>query len=144
MSKKVLYRTSVTNVGGRSGKVQSDDGALSLQVRQPTSLGGPEGNYTNPEQLFAAAYAACFGGTLEALGKGKNLSHASVTVEVAVCHQEGSGYVLSVTIFAHLPELSPEEANALVKRAHQVCPYSKAVRNNIEVLLFANQVQVAS
>lgn len=135
MLTKIYYTATVTNVGARTGNVKSDDGVLDLEVRQPVSLGGPKGNYTNPEQLFAAAYAACFGGALQAAGKGKNMSDAAVTVKVHIGQDEAGGFGLGVEIHVSLPHLRKEEAEEIVRRAHETCPYSKATRGNIDVKL---------
>lgn len=135
MLTKIHYTASVTNVGARTGSVKSDDGILDLEVRQPQALGGPKGNFTNPEQLFAAAYAACFGGALQAAGKGKNMADATVTVLVHIGSDSEGGFGLGAEIHVSLPHVSKEEAQAIVERAHATCPYSKAVRGNIDVKL---------
>jgi Ohr subfamily peroxiredoxin len=135
MLSKIHYTATVTNTGARTGNVKSDDGVLDLEVRQPVALGGPQGNYTNPEQLFAAAYAACFGGALQAAGKGKNMADASVTVQVHIGSEVEGGYGLAAEIHVALPHLSKEEAEEIVDKAHQTCPYSKATRGNIDVKL---------
>ncbi|WP_250631397.1 organic hydroperoxide resistance protein [Rhodoflexus caldus] len=135
MLNKIHYTASVTNVGARTGNVKSDDGVLDLEVRQPVALGGPKGNYTNPEQLFAAAYAACFGGALQAAGKGKNMADATVTVKVHIGNEIEGGFGLGAEIHVSLPHLSKAEAEEIVDKAHATCPYSKATRGNIDVKL---------
>ncbi|WP_448519446.1 organic hydroperoxide resistance protein [Rhodoflexus sp.] len=135
MLSKIHYTATVTNTGARTGNVKSDDGILDLEVRQPQALGGPKGNFTNPEQLFAAAYAACFGGALQAAGKGKNLTDATVTVLVHIGTDKEGGYGLGAEIHVALPHLSRQEAEELVATAHNTCPYSKATRGNIDVKL---------
>lgn len=135
MLNKIHYTATVTNTGARTGNVKSDDGVLDLEVRQPAALGGPQGDYTNPEQLFAAAYAACFGGALQVAGKGKNMTDATVTVKVHIGNEIEGGYGLGAEIHVALPHLSKEEAEAIVDKAHATCPYSKATRGNIDVKL---------
>ena len=135
-----LYTTEVTNIGARTGAVKSADGALELQVRQPAELGGPkEPRYTNPEQLFGATYSSCFGGALAAVGKGKNMRDGEVTAKVILGNDETGGFGIAVELFVSLPHLSLEEATEVVEKAHQVCPYSKAIRGNVDVKLFVNQ-----
>jgi lipoyl-dependent peroxiredoxin len=136
MLTNTLYSTEVTNIGARTGGIKSSDGALELQVRQPAELGGPkEPRYTNPEQLFGAAYSSCFGGALGAAGKGKNMRDATVTVKVDLGNDETGGFGIAAEIMVHLPHLSADEAQEVVEKAHQICPYSKAIRGNIDVKL---------
>ena len=137
MLNEIMYTAEVTNLGARTGSVSSSDGVLELQVRQPQVLGGPvDGKYTNPEQLFAAAYAACFGGALAGVGKGKNMKDATVTAKVHIGKAD-TGYGIGAELHVVLPHLSQEEAQTLVENAHQLCPYSKATRGNIDVKLVA-------
>jgi len=140
MLTEIVYTTEVTNVGARTGAVKSADGALELQVRQPAELGGPkEPRYTNPEQLFGATYSSCFGGALAAAGKGKNLRDGEVTAKVLLGKDETGGFGIAVELHVQLPHLSLEEATEVIEKAHQICPYSKAIRGNVAVKLVVNQ-----
>jgi len=132
---KILYTARATAFGGRDGKVKSDDGILDLTVTPPTGLGG-KGGATNPEQLFAAGYAACFGSAVQHVARLKKVKTGPVEISAEVgIGPVGSGFGLSVKLSAHLPELSREAALELVETAHQVCPYSNATRGNIPVTL---------
>lgn len=130
---KVLYTAAATATGGRNGEVKSDNGVLDLQVRAPKAMGGANDDYTNPEQLFAAGYAACFDSALNHIIRLEKIKTGttSVTANVSIGPLEGGAFGLAVNI----PEVSIEEAQRLTERAHQVCPYSNATRNNIEVKL---------
>lgn len=134
---KVLYTASATAEGGRNGKVATSDGALALDLTVPSKMNGPGGEGTNPEQLFAAGYAACFSGTLEMLTQkaGEDPSGASVTAEVGIGAVEGGRFALAVTLAVHLPSVAPDAARQLAERAHVVCPYSNATRGNVPVTL---------
>ncbi|MCZ8544131.1 organic hydroperoxide resistance protein [Mesorhizobium qingshengii] len=133
-----LYSTQARAVGGRAGHVQSDDGLLSLDLAMPKELGG-KGGATNPEQLFAAGYAACFESALRFIaGKQKlPLQDASVTATVSLHTNAQGGFVLGVSLAAETKGLDQAAAEALVSAAHQVCPYSNAIKGNIEVALSA-------
>ena len=134
---KVLYTAVATATGGRNGQVKSDNGVLDLQVRAPKAMGGANDDYTNPEQLFAAGYAACFDSALNhtiRLEKVKT-SETSVTAKVSIGPLDGGAFGLAVELAVNVSEVSIEEAQRLTERAHQVCPYSNATRNNIEVKL---------
>lgn len=138
MAMTALYTAVATADGdGRNGHVRSDDGLIDAELRMPTGLGGP-GGATNPEQLFAAGYAACF---LSAL-KGSKAQHgvaiedASVTAEVAIGPREDQGFGLAVQLNVELGGgVSQAEAEKAVATAHEMCPYSHATRGNIEVRL---------
>ncbi|MFB7935265.1 MULTISPECIES: organic hydroperoxide resistance protein [unclassified Streptomyces] len=129
-----LYTAVATATHGREGRTVSSDGTLDLALGMPQALGG-NGQGTNPEQLFAAGYAACFGSALGLVGRGAkvDVSDAAVTAEVSIGKQ-GEGFGLAVTLRVELPD-SVDEATGrkLVEQAHQVCPYSNATRGNIEV-----------
>ena len=132
-----LYTAVATARGGRTGEVVSDDGVLDLELAYPKELGGPEnGVKTNPEQLFAAGYAACFLNALNRLARegGTPVDGAEMTARVGIGH-DGPKFGLKVTLEGRLPGLSPEDGRALMEQAHHVCPYSRATRGNIEVLL---------
>ena len=133
-----LYSTQARAVGGRAGHVQSDDGLLSLDLAMPKELGG-KGGATNPEQLFAAGYAACFESAMRFIaGKQKlPLQDASVTANVSLHTNAQGGFVLGVSLAAETKGLDQAAAEALVSAAHQVCPYSNAIKGNIEVALSA-------
>ncbi len=133
-----LYSTQARAVGGRAGHVQSDDGLLSLDLALPKELGG-KGGATNPEQLFAAGYAACFESAMRFIaGKQKlPLQDASVTVNVSLHSNDQGGFVLGVALAAETKGLDQAAADALVSAAHQVCPYSNAIKGNVEVALSA-------
>ncbi len=134
-----FYTAEATGKGGRNGSVKSSDGIIDLPVRMPSAMGGSGGEFTNPEQLFAAGYAACFGGAIGAVAKGRNVSEATVTTKVSIGKTESGGFGLAVELHVQLPNLTKEEATQVVHDAHQVCPYSVATRGNIEVILFANE-----
>ncbi|MEU0388856.1 organic hydroperoxide resistance protein [Streptomyces chartreusis] len=129
-----LYTAVATATHGREGRAVSSDGVLDLALGMPQAMGG-NGQGTNPEQLFAAGYAACFGSALGLVGRQAkvDVSDAAVTAEVSIGKQ-GEGFGLAVTLRVELPD-SVDEATGrkLVEQAHQVCPYSNATRGNIEV-----------
>jgi osmotically inducible protein OsmC len=130
-----LY-TAAATANGREGRAVSSDGQLDLTLAFPASLGG-NGKGTNPEQLFAAGYAACFASALGVVGRNAKVDtgEASVTAEVSL-NKEGEGFALSVVLRVELPEeLQNETGRQLVEAAHQVCPYSNATRGNIPVEL---------
>ncbi|HET7501484.1 MAG TPA: organic hydroperoxide resistance protein [Kofleriaceae bacterium] len=130
---KRLYTASATSTGGRDGRARTDDGTLDLAIAPPKGLGGT-GNGTNPEQLFATGYAACFASAIGAVARAKKVTPGPVTVTTKVTLGTlGQGYGLAVELEASLPELPRDQAEALVQAAHQVCPYSNATRGNIVV-----------
>jgi osmotically inducible protein OsmC len=128
-----LYSTKATALAGRNGSVATDDGKVSLELSYPKEMGG-SGKGSNPEQLFAAGYAACFSNAiLHVAGAAKiKLKAAPVTAEVGIVPREDGGFALTVSLDINL-DLPQADADNLVKTAHQVCPYSNAVRNNIDV-----------
>jgi Ohr subfamily peroxiredoxin len=131
---KRLYTATATATGGRDGRAKSDDGILDLALVPPKSLGGGGATGTNPEQLFAAGYAACFGSAIGAVARAKKITTGPVSVTTKVTlGTVGQGYGLAVELEASLPELPRDQAEALVAAAHQVCPYSNATRGNIVV-----------
>lgn len=127
------YTTSVSVKGGRQGHAISDDGVLDVQLRTPKLNGVSEG--TNPEQLFAAAWAGCFGGALGAVSRGEGVDTSDATVTVAVSQGPDSdgGYGLAAKIDVSIPGVDKAKAQELVDAAHQMCPYSKATRGNVDV-----------
>ena len=134
---KVLYTAVATATGGRNGQVKSDNGVLDLEVRAPKAMGGANDDYTNPEQLFAAGYAACFDSALNHIIRIEkvNTRATSVTAKVSIGSIENGAFGLAVELVVNISEVSIEEAQRLTERAHQVCPYSNATRNNVEVKL---------
>jgi osmotically inducible protein OsmC len=126
-----LYTATVTSHGGRDGVVRSSDGHLDLKIGTPE-----DGEGTNPEQLFAAAYSACFHSALKSVAKSKQVEakDSEVTANVTL-HQQDKDYHLSVQMDIAIPGLEEAEVMELAEAAHQVCPYSKATRSNIEVEL---------
>lgn len=128
-----LYTARASAVGGREGRVTSDDGFIDQQLQLPSGLGG-KGGATNPEQLFAAGYAACFEGALRLVARtrGVAISSAKVEAEVDIGKDETS-FGLAVRLHAHVGGVDDATAQALADGAHQVCPYSKATRGNIPV-----------
>lgn len=135
---KPLYTAEGTATGGRDGKATSSDGVLDLDLRPPVEMGGPGGG-TNPEQLFAIGYAACFQSALGVVARRAKVSveGSTVTGRVTIGTIGGGGFGLAVELAVHLPGIDDDEAHSLVEAAHQVCPYSNATRGNIEVALTA-------
>ncbi len=132
---QVLYTALATAWGGRDGKVTSADGRLDLQLSMPRSLGGDDGAGTNPEQLFAAGYSACFHSALKLVAAGHQVVVSVSGVSVTGHLVSDDGFSISAAIEAELPGVDPQLARQLVEEAHQVCPYSKATRGNIPVAL---------
>jgi osmotically inducible protein OsmC len=134
---KVLYRAEATATGGRDGKATSSDGVLDVKLGVPKEMGGAGGAATNPEQLFAAGYSACFLGAMKFVAGQKKISvpaDTSVTGKVGI-GQIPQGFGIEVDLTVKLPGMDRAQAEALVEAAHQVCPYSNATRGNIEVRL---------
>ncbi|CAD7796743.1 Organic hydroperoxide resistance protein OhrA [Chryseobacterium aquaeductus] len=134
---KTLYTTSVTAKGGRNGQVKSENGILDLEVRMPKGLGGANDDYTNPEMLFAAGYASCFDSALNLIiSKSKiETGETSVAAKVSIGQNEDGGFGLTAELDVNIPGVSLEEAQSLTEKAHQICPYSNATRNNMDVKL---------
>jgi osmotically inducible protein OsmC len=132
---KALYTTTATATGeGRNGHASTDDGLLDVDVRIPKEMGGA-GGATNPEQLFAAGYAACFHSALKHVGGAADLSGSAVSATVSIGTLADGGFGLAVELDVHAPNIDHDEAQALAAKAHTVCPYSNATRGNIEVVL---------
>ncbi|MEX3071247.1 organic hydroperoxide resistance protein [Vibrio alginolyticus] len=133
-----LYKTKATASAGRNGQVKTNDGLLDLDLSYPKEMGG-SGAATNPEQLFAAGYSACFSNAILHVAREAKVAikQAPVTAEVGIVPNEQGSFALTVSISVSL-ELPQEQALELVRVAHQVCPYSNAVRGNIDVQLAVN------
>jgi osmotically inducible protein OsmC len=136
---KVLYKTQATSTGGREGKSATADGTLSVTLSTPKELGGGGGSGTNPEQLFAVGYSACFLGALKFVaGKAgvKIPAEATVTGEVGIgARDDGEGFGIEVTLTITVPGVERATVEDLVAKAHIVCPYSNATKGNIPVTL---------
>ncbi|MEE1738605.1 organic hydroperoxide resistance protein [Streptomyces sp. BE147] len=132
----VAYTAVATAENGRDGRVFSDDGNLDVVVNPPKAMGG-SGAGTNPEQLFAAGYSACFQGALGVVARQEkaDISGSTVTASVGIGKNEDGGFGLEVAITASIPNVDTATARSLVEKAHQVCPYSNATRGNIKVEL---------
>jgi lipoyl-dependent peroxiredoxin len=132
----VLYTAVATARGGREGEVVSDDGVLDLTLTLPKDLGGPGGDHTNPEQLFAAGYAACFHSALKRVAgqQGLDVEGSSITARVGL-GIDGKAFGLAVTLVGAFPTLDAAAGEQLMHDAHQVCPYSRATRGNVDVHL---------
>lgn len=134
---KTLYRTDVTTTGGRNGRTTSEDGVLDMKLAMPKELGGEGGEYSNPEQLFAAGYSACFGSALEIVAKKHkvDIGEYSVTATVELGNTEEDDLQLAVTLDCYIPGVEVEMGEDLVNEAHEICPYSRATMDNIDVTL---------
>jgi osmotically inducible protein OsmC len=132
-----MYTAKATATGGRNGQVKSADGALDIETRMPKEMGGPSGTFLNPEILFAGGYAACFDSALNMIIKMEKVQTGTtaVTAEVSIGKHENGGYGLAVKLDVEIPGVDREQAQDLVNKAHQVCPYSNATRGNIDVQL---------
>jgi len=138
MSVNVLYKTSAKATGGRDGQAATLDGTFNVKLATPKELGGAGGTGNNPEQLFASGYAACFLGAMKFVssqGGPKVPADTSVTSTVGIGPRSEGGFGLAVELAVSLPGLAKADAEALVEKAHQVCPYSNATRGNIDVKL---------
>jgi lipoyl-dependent peroxiredoxin len=134
---KVLYTAHATSTGGRTGTSKSDDGRLTLSLSTPKELGGDGGQGTNPEQLFAAGYSACFIGAMKAVAGKMKVSlpaDVSITADVGI-GPIPNGFGIQVAMSISIPGMDKAAAEQLVAAAHQVCPYSNATRGNIDVSL---------
>jgi osmotically inducible protein OsmC len=133
----VLYSAEAVVEGGRAGHGRTTDGRLTVDLSVPQEMGGPGGSGTNPEQLFAVGYAACFQSTLLSLAQGRKLdaSDSTITARVGIGPTGHGGFGLTVALDLHAPHLSRADAEDLMRRAHERCPYSNATRGNIDVAL---------
>ncbi len=134
---KALYEAHASATGGRNGRVTTDDGVIDLQLAMPKSLGGAGGAAANPEQLFACGYAACFDSALNfvAMGQKIKLTGTRVDTTVGIGQNGAGGFALAVKLEVTIPDVSRDVAQALLEKAHEVCPYSNATRGNINVEL---------
>jgi osmotically inducible protein OsmC len=139
MPTQVLYTTSATATGGRDGRSIVKDNALDVKLATPKELGGAGGEGNNPEQLFAAGYSACFLGAMKFVASqgdsAKVPNDTTVTATVGIGPRSEGGFGIEVALAISLPGLDKEAAEDLVHKAHQVCPYSNATRNNVDVKL---------
>ncbi len=134
---KILYQAKASATGGRNGHVASSDGVLDLQLAIPKGLGGPGGTLTNPEQLFAAGYAAFFDSALNFVATQRKISLSGTRVDasVGIGQREAGGFGLAVRLDVTIPGVPREQAQALLEAADAACPYSNAVRSNVDVEL---------
>ncbi|RDI20979.1 organic hydroperoxide resistance protein [Lentzea flaviverrucosa] len=135
---EALYTAEATAYGeGRNGEVRSSDGVIDEVLSVPKEMGGPGGDATNPEQLFAAGYSACFNSAIAAVARAGKIQVASseVTAKVGIGSNGTGGFQLAVELAVKIPGLDQAVAEKLIEQAHQVCPYSNATRGNIEVAL---------
>jgi Ohr subfamily peroxiredoxin len=135
-----LYTATATAHGGREGEVRSDDGVVQHKLSMPTSVGGKGGPGTNPEQLFAAGWSACFESALRyvALQQKKPVKDAHITAKITLGKGDDGGFQIAAELHGQIEGLSREETQALMEAAHRVCPYSKATRGNVPVTLVAD------
>jgi lipoyl-dependent peroxiredoxin len=134
---KVLYTAEAVTEGGRAGHGRTSDGRLDVQFSVPEAMGGAGGAGTNPEQLFAVGYAACFQSALQSVAQGRHLdvSDSHIRSRVGIGPTGHGGFGLQVSLDLHAPHVPQSEIAGLMARAHQLCPYSNATRGNIEVTL---------
>ena len=137
---KALYTAHATSTGGRTGSTESSDGKIKLQLSTPKELGGDNGPGTNPEQLFASGYSACFIGAMKAVARNQKISlpaEVSIQADVSIGPMTGKpgAFGIAVAMAVSVPGMDKAAAEALVKAAHEVCPYSNATRGNIDVAL---------
>jgi Ohr subfamily peroxiredoxin len=134
--KKPLYTAAASVKGGRDGHGRSSDGVLDLDIKPPVEMGGP-GGATNPEQLFALGYSACFQSAMGVVGRqlGVDTSDSEVTGRVTIGTIDGGAFGLAVELDVHVPGVDAGTAEKVVEAAHEVCPYSNATRGNIDVTL---------
>jgi osmotically inducible protein OsmC len=135
---EAVYTASATATGdARNGHVRSSDAVLDFDLAVPKEMGGPGGAKTNPEQLFAAGYAACFHGALKGVARAQkiDITDSAITIDVGIGPNDTGGFGLTVAIEAEIPGVDEAKARELIDAAHQVCPYSNATRGNIDVKL---------
>jgi lipoyl-dependent peroxiredoxin len=131
-----LYTAHALSRGGRAGTVKSDDGLIDFALTVPKTMGGDGAKGTNPEQLFAAGYSACFAGALGVVARTQGITPGPFTINADVTfNKSDDGYSISTKLTGTFPELEKSKAEALMQAAHQVCPYSRATRGNMPVEL---------
>ena len=137
-----LYTAKATAIGGRNGTVRSDDGLIDLQLALPAGLGG-KGDATNPEQLFAMGYAACFDSAMNHVAPSLGLKpeQSSTSVAVGIGQKADGAFALDLDITITVKGLNEQDARKLIEKAHEVCPYSNATRGNVDVRLHVNLIQ---
>ncbi|WP_145137950.1 organic hydroperoxide resistance protein [Roseomonas gilardii] len=136
MSVDVKYRTTASATGGRDGRAATEDGSLDVKLATPKELGGSGGEGNNPEQLFAAGYSACFLGAMKAVSGKVGVrvpNDAKVTATVGIGPRSEGGFGITADLQISLPGVERAKAEELVQAAHQICPYSNATRNNVDV-----------
>jgi len=139
MAYKTIYTAKATATGGRDGKGRTDDGVIDVELAKPTEMGGDGGPGTNPEQLFAVGYGACFQSAVFSVAGAQDVDASDSTVNSTVeLGKTSDGLSLRVTLDVHLPGVDGDTAAGIVRKAHEVCPYSRATRGNVEVRLQAN------
>jgi lipoyl-dependent peroxiredoxin len=134
---KVIYTATATSTGGREGTSKSSDGTLDVKLTRPAEMGGTTSGGTNPEQLFASGYSACFLGAMQFVAKNEQINlpdSTRITADVGL-GAIPAGFGIQVALKISIPEMDRQAAEKLVQAAHQVCPYSNATRNNIDVTL---------
>ncbi len=134
---KTLYEATSTAIGGRNGHASTEDGKIDVKLTKPIAAGGDSDEGVNPEQLFGCAYAACFGGAIELLASKKRLElngSVSVTATIGFCTDE-DGAFLEATLDCYIPGVDMKTGEGLINKAHEICPFSKATRDNITVNL---------
>lgn len=135
---KTLYEATSHAEGGRAGHITTDDGPIDMPLSVPKGMGGTGGDGTNPEQLFGCAYAACFGGAVQAIAKSEKIDieddKINITAIIGFCKDE-DGFFLEATLDCYIPGVDQETGEMLVNKAHEICPFSKATRDNITVNL---------
>ena len=147
MTDKILYTAVATaSPEGREGRVSSSDGRLEVELAVPAELGGSGGGGTNPEQLFAAGYAACFTSALHLVGRRERVATtgAGATARVGVKRAADRGFALVIELDVSVPHLAQAEAERIVSMAHEVCPYSNAIRGNVPVELAVQGAQTTT
>ena len=141
---QILYTAEATAVGGREGHARTSDGRVDVALDVPSEMGGSGGPGTNPEQLFAAGYAACFQSALLRIAAGRRLDvgDSRITARVGIGLLQSGGFGLAVALDLDAPQLAREQGVDLMRRAHELCPYSRATRGNIEVTLSVREESV--
>jgi len=135
---KKLYDATATAVGGRSGNVKTEDGPIDFNLSVPKGMGGEGGEGTNPEQLFGSAYAACFGSSIDMIAENENIKidgDLSVTATISISKSKDGDLNLGAILDCIIPGVDIQTGEMLINKAHEVCPFSRATRDNINVTL---------